>query len=130
MKKIRLTDLEQVRAQRPAGYVEQVLSMGTLVDGVLTLDDDIYSRLRIRYNSAKSELSFTQKLSSAAGAITRMAKATASGQKATVNDEEHSRRMAICAACEFFTGVTCRKCGCVAKWKTKLATEKCPVGEW
>lgn len=69
-------------------------------------------------------------ISNAAGAAGRVIKAKASGQKVTVSDNERDRRMAICYICEFFTGTSCEKCGCVARWKTKLATEKCPMGKW
>lgn len=40
-----------------------------------------------------------------------------------------------CAACEhrgsaLLVLATCRQCGCLARAKTALATERCPVGKW
>ncbi len=69
-------------------------------------------------------------LSNAAHAAERIIKSTAAGQRVLVSDLERDRRMEICKTCEFFNGKTCLKCGCVARWKTKLATEKCPVDKW
>src|SRR4051812_25487208 len=56
----------------------------------------------------------------------RVAKAIVTRKKVRVSKEEKERRLAICHACEWFQANTCMKCGCVAKWKTKLATEHCP----
>jgi len=36
----------------------------------------------------------------------------------------------ICSECEFFTGSRCEKCGCILKWKMKMAEEHCPIGKW
>jgi hypothetical protein len=134
MKKIRVTDLERVMAHKPVGYVEDVISHGTVTDGVLFLEDSDYVQLQDKYRIKSAapiaRPSVAQKMSSASGAATRVVKAKAQGQVVTVSDEERDRRMAICQDCEFFTGLTCLKCGCVARWKTKLATEKCPVGKW
>jgi len=71
-----------------------------------------------------------QKASNVAVALTRAVKAVATGQEVIVSDEEVQRRLLICATCEFFTGATCRLCGCLIKFKTKLTTERCPVGKW
>jgi hypothetical protein len=127
MKKIRVIDLEQVRADKPEGYIENVLSQGTVTDGVLFIDDVPYMELQQKYGGKPT---IFKKASNAAGAATRVIKSKAQGQQVTVPDEERDRRMAICQVCEFFTGTTCLKCGCVARWKAKLATEKCPVGKW
>lgn len=71
-----------------------------------------------------------QKARNALRASGRVIKATAKGEKITISKEEQERRMAICVACEHFNGKTCDLCGCVARWKTKLATESCPIGKW
>lgn len=45
-------------------------------------------------------------------------------------EELHLDRQSKCAPCQFSKGIWCTKCKCLIKLKTKLATEKCPVGEW
>lgn len=47
-----------------------------------------------------------------------------------VDKNEQQRRLDICERCPFFTGTTCKLCGCFTKFKTKLLTEKCPDGRW
>lgn len=81
--------------------------------------------------------SILQKIENVGKAVVRVTSAAMSEKQVLVSPEEQGRRMAICAGidglqprCEFFTGTTCRKCGCVAKFKTKLATETCPIGKW
>ena len=45
----------------------------------------------------------------------------------TVSEEEFTRRIEICKACEHFIyGTTCRQCGCVIQIKAKLTGAKCP----
>ncbi len=63
-------------------------------------------------------------------ALARTGKATVTGKTVRVSDEEKDRRLAICATCEFYTGTTCRKCGCVMRFKARLATEHCPISKW
>jgi hypothetical protein len=50
----------------------------------------------------------------------------------TVDQAEQGRRLAICHECEFFDHeqVRCRKCGCFANLKARLATEHCPIDKW
>jgi len=43
---------------------------------------------------------------------------------------EQERRLAICQACANFRDGTCTLCGCVARFKKKLASEHCPIGKW
>jgi hypothetical protein len=47
----------------------------------------------------------------------------------TVSDTEQTRRLAICRACPEFDAEPgrCRQCGCIGRWKTRLATEHCPL---
>jgi|ERR1051326_4596749 hypothetical protein len=70
------------------------------------------------------------KISNAIAATFRVVKAAVKGEKVHVSSEESDRRLAICQSCEFFTGTTCLKCGCITKFKTKLATEHCPIQKW
>ncbi len=40
-------------------------------------------------------------------------------------------RRAICNTCPNRTNLgRCKKCGCFTNLKTRLTTEKCPVGKW
>ncbi len=70
------------------------------------------------------------KMFNAAAATQRILKAAAAGRKVAVPREESDRRMAICATCEFYNGLTCSKCGCVMRWKARLSTEHCPIAKW
>ena len=49
-----------------------------------------------------------------------------------VSEEEQSRRLAICAACEFFDApsVRCRRCGCHLNLKARLKAWHCPINLW
>lgn len=62
-----------------------------------------------------------------AGAMGRVVAAAARGEKIQVGEEEQTRRLAICQACEFLVGDRCSKCGCIGRWKGRLATEHCPL---
>lgn len=70
-------------------------------------------------------------LGNAAGAIGRIVVAGLRGDPVRVSEQEQARRQAICTApCEWWTGDRCRACGCVARWKAHLATERCPKDKW
>ncbi len=66
----------------------------------------------------------------ALGAAARVATAAVTGQRVTVSDEERDRRLAICYGCDLYVNKRCVKCGCVARWKARLATEHCPISKW
>lgn len=72
----------------------------------------------------------SQKISNATGALKRVVRAASGGDKVFVTEDECERRLGICQSCEFFTGKTCRKCGCVVVFKTRLNTEHCPIRKW
>lgn len=77
-----------------------------------------------------------QRARNVAAAITRAGGAAAKGKRVLVSTEEQQRRMAICSGsesiqkCDFYTGTTCKKCGCHIRFKAKLQTEHCPIGKW
>ena len=48
---------------------------------------------------------------------------------AVVTREEFDGRRINCDACDQWTGVTCRACGCT-RLKLWLATERCPLRKW
>jgi hypothetical protein len=61
-----------------------------------------------------------------AGSVARF---VGSGLKMTT-PEERERRLSICHECPEFSGGKCRICGCVARWKARLAGEHCPIQKW
>jgi hypothetical protein len=72
-------------------------------------------------------LSLAQKAKNLARAGGRVVKAVVKGRRVVVSDEERDSRLEICQGCEFFSGMTCLKCGCIALFKSRLATEHCPL---
>jgi hypothetical protein len=56
------------------------------------------------------------------GAVVRF---VASGGKMTT-PEERERRLQICRECPHFSGSKCSICGCISRWKARLASEHCP----
>ncbi len=76
------------------------------------------------------EPSLGQKARNLAGAVGRVINAVIQQKIVSVTDEERDRRMSICAICEFYTGTTCKKCGCYIRFKAKLETEHCPIHKW
>jgi Family of unknown function (DUF6171) len=73
-------------------------------------------------------------LSNAALAAGRAISAVATGQPVAVDQIEQDRRLAICHACDLFDvkqgRCTHNKCGCFTTFKSKLATESCPINKW
>jgi tetratricopeptide (TPR) repeat protein len=47
-----------------------------------------------------------------------------------VSPEVHRERLQICKACEHFTGIRCRPCGCFVSPKAWLPYECCPLKKW
>jgi hypothetical protein len=53
-----------------------------------------------------------------------------------VSSREHKRRVAICMACPSLDpngwggSGRCLECGCSVKAKTKIRSQKCPIGNW
>jgi hypothetical protein len=74
--------------------------------------------------------SLLEKISNLTQAGSRVVQTVLSGQQALALPEEIERRLEICQGCDFFTGKTCKKCGCFIRFKSKLATEHCPINKW
>lgn len=127
---IRISDLRSAAAQRPAGYLDEILAAGRVENEILHIEHAVYSVLRKKYAPKTQPVSLSQKAANITGATFRVAKAVFKGADVIASASEIDRRMAICQSCEFFTGTTCKKCGCLASFKTKLATETCPIGKW
>jgi tetratricopeptide (TPR) repeat protein len=65
----------------------------------------------------------------ALSAAKSMAQFIGSGFK-TVPAAALRQRLDTCAACEHYTGLRCRLCGCFVSAKARLAHEQCPLGKW
>lgn len=81
----------------------------------------------------KGELSAAGKLKNYARAVTRH---ILTGCE-TRTDEEVSKLLNVCRACEFYEDETCRICGCRINSnpsaftnKLRMKTQKCPKGKW
>ncbi len=74
-----------------------------------------------------SGASVPQIVTNLCGAGIRAGAAIVGGEKVRVSPKERDRRLAICYGCEFYVNKRCVKCGCVARWKARLATEHCPL---
>lgn len=61
----------------------------------------------------------------------RVVAAAAAGRPVRVSNAEQARRLAICEGCDQFVAADrrCLLCGCVARLKSRLATEHCPLPE-
>lgn len=83
-----------------------------------------------KYKIARhGKMPITQQLKNAAGAVGRIVK---EGLKKRSKNEQQ-RLFEICLECEFLTDKIlkrCSKCGCCVNLKTRLETEKCPIGKW
>jgi hypothetical protein len=153
--KLLVSRIREAASVRPAGYVEDVLSRGTIyvVDGVeiLELPQEEMDALRLKYKDyppppprsipkalSTPDLSRTDTPSF----LEKVKNFAVSSAQHVVNgmpmcsDEEIIRRHDICRGCEFFKDNTCGKCGCPLSrakgYVSKLswADQECPVGKW
>ena len=44
--------------------------------------------------------------------------------------EEYSRRLEICTACDFLADGTCLKCGCYPEFRAAFRKNRCPAKKW
>ena len=154
--KIRLNDLKEKAKNRPEGYLDDVLSRGTLEGDVFTIETPAYQALVEKYNptalnppvqsagccggkaSPSAPLKRLQmpsvgvQMQNAAGAVGRTLKAAVMGERVKAPEDVIKSRQDICAGCEFLDKEKnkCSKCGCYYKVKITLAQEKCPIDKW
>lgn len=108
--------------------LDEIIATGQVDGEYVWFQPDVYSALlKKRFTR---ELTTASKISNAIGAAGRVVTAILGSRGVMVSYDEQSCRMAICATCEFYTGTTCRKCGCHIRFKAKLQTEHCPIGKW
>lgn len=48
----------------------------------------------------------------------------------TVSDEVRAHRLVECIRCSHFDGSQCKVCTCFVELKTRVSTERCPIGRW
>lgn len=56
MKRIRLEQLAAVKAERPAGYVEDLVEAGSIAGDKLLVADEDWRRIREQYGFAEAEI--------------------------------------------------------------------------
>ncbi len=64
-----------------------------------------------------------------ASAVGGAVSAAVHGEPVVASEEEQARRLAICHACDSYepVGDRCRDCGCYLAWKTRIASQHCPL---
>ncbi len=62
-------------------------------------------------------------------AVGEVVSAAVRGEPFVASKQEQGRRLAICHACESYdpVGDRCRDCGCYLAWKTRIASQHCPL---
>lgn len=127
MIKLKLSSIQ--KADRPPQYYNDVISSGTISGGYVLLENDKYVELANKYREIKQP--DKSPIENFKESMSRWVDAGLP----VISDEEFDRRLSICRSCEFwkeggnlYLG-KCEKCGCT-KFKLKLATESCPIGNW
>ena len=128
--KLRVSKIHEAAASRPPGYVETVLSRGTVKGEWLEIDPETLADLRDRFRP-KTPPPVSVMAANLARAAAAEVKARIAGTP-PLDPEEIERRMATCRECEnFIHGQNrCALCGCFAALKSRLRSQHCPVGKW
>ena len=130
--RVRLSEIDAVAAERPAGYCDALRGAGKVVGEWLDIDDEEVLRIKMAYGVGESEEAPTvaEMASNFVGAMTRWA---ARGFP-TVERAEYEARLATCQSCEKYGAVMggmfhgCGRCGC-ATLKLHLKSEVCPLAK-
>ena len=134
-----LSEVQAKASERPAGYLEDVLSRGCVKNDIIEMDYKSYMDLIEKYepqNLAVTEAELLKmppvatQIKNAADALAKVTSSVTRGNPIVAPEEEIERRRAICESCEFLKGHRCAKCGCVFNHKIRLATQRCPMGRW
>lgn len=135
--RVALKSIHAAVKNRPAGYLEHVLSVGTLEGGSHVLfEPSVYKSLKDRYSPGHDGTRVPPTMSQKVAAVIHSMAIWAKRGFKVVTKEVLEQRTAICHSCELwdpngFAGTgSCRRCGCSTKSKLVLAHEKCPVGKW
>lgn len=127
--KLRLAAIHDSAAQRPPGYVADVLSRGRITGDWLEISAEQLAALRAKYRPATPALGTMA--ASAARAVLAETGARFHGAPA-VPEETIASRMEICRSCiEFIPEQErCALCGCYSALKIRLRSQACPQGQW
>jgi hypothetical protein len=109
-----------------------------VLNALMTIQQpDIYSLDRIPEEEKEEEIkkslpSNMQMIKSLSSSLKNVSKALIKGEKVRLSKGEAEERMKICASCEEYIKEEnrCNLCGCYMRVKTRIATEKCPIGKW
>ena len=119
MKSFPLDQFKAVAAARPPGYLSDMLAHGTIRDGQIHFEDEVFAALTRRHRPTLLQMAQNLRLS--------MINWIVAGAP-VVTQAEYNSRAAICAACPHYSTDgflhRCALCGCtdVKPW---LATENC-----
>jgi hypothetical protein len=152
--KLRISKIKEVAAQRPEGYVLDVLSSGDVSDDGLWIEitTDEFKRLMEKYrpkieeeplkfleNFKPEELDHRVNLPSPAEMATSLVRSAAAWGKsgfAMADSDKLTARLDACKSCSEWDAAgmagtgRCRKCGCSTQAKLRIDSEKCPLGKW
>lgn len=123
VKRISIEILRKQAANRPAGYLEEIMAAGNVSGGVLSIEDQAYAQFVAKYTPLPS---FKTRLKTFIGALIRWIK---SGFR--ISPLLYLKRRPICQSCEFWRQKDvyglgrCGMCGCT-KLKLFLPKERCP----
>jgi hypothetical protein len=134
--------IEDAIPTRKEGYIEEVRKRDkSEQDSEYCLEQDDINYLKSNFRKDMEMPSIVQMAKNAVQAGVDEVKARANHEP-PITEEEESRRLSICAGCEFYTPNIvelsdeqkkqnrCVKCGCYMNFKTKLRSAHCPVGKW
>ena len=122
MKRISKSRLATVAVHRPEGYLEAVVSAGKDVGDFIELSDESFAEIRRKFQPTPPLHEQIRRLGATLGEWGKLGFPVA-------NQEEFSRRMAVCETCPEWTGTRCLSCGCI-EVKQHLANAKCPLNLW
>lgn len=127
--RIRLEKIHEAAKSRPAGYLETVMSRGTVDGDWLEMPDEDFHELRRQFRPALPSVPrMAANLAQAAVAEVK-ARISKSPQVSTTTIEE---RLRTCRECEHFIPAQnrCPLCGCYTAFKARLRSQRCPAGKW
>lgn len=142
--RLRLSRVLAAAPERPAGYVEDVMSRGRVDGEWLELPDEAHAELRAKYRPVSTQPVIERPLPSSGRMVKNFAKA-ATGEavarvlgKNVVSDEEIDRRLSICRACLPPDGwyrasderCSHPDCGCWLRRKAAWRGQSCPIKKW
>jgi hypothetical protein len=132
-----LKGFEETAKARKEGYLEAVKSIGKILGNPpnqnVQLTKEDFDNIRAKYRLDEPALpSNTTMAGNALGAIARLGQAIVNRQPVLRSKEDQEKCLAICKGCEFYRASDgrCSQCGCVLSLKTRLVTDRCPLGKW